>query len=204
MARTNAYLLLILIMATLATNFASAQPSRPRVSALDLMNKYSAATDSVQRQGLLISVLNQKLPATPTNLEIVRRNLSKASAVDEKILLIKILASMYTPRARSQANLSIESDIKKLIDSSDRRLGSEAVIEYSRLAYPGDRYDVLQKARGAGIIDDNGYFGELAHGLLFSPLTQQLQMLAEIEASRNQYAHEVLAASFSSEGCSVR
>lgn len=200
MARTNIYLLFVLLMAELATSFAHAQTPRPRLTAADLMNKYTAATDSIQRHELLISVLNQKLPATPTNLQIVRLNLSKASAVDEKILLIKILASMYTPRARSQANLSIESDIKKLIDSPDRRLGAAAVMEYSRLASPNDRYDVLRRARGAGIIDDDGYFGELAHGLRFSRLTQQLQMLDEIEASRNQYAHEVLASEFSSEG----
>ena len=152
---------------------------------------------------LLMAVLTAKSAAAqtsaPANLEMVRHNLSKASSVDEKILLIKILASMYTPRARNQANLVIESDIKKLIDSSDRRLGAVAVLDYSRLGYPNDRYEVLHRARGAGIIDDDAYFGELAHGLPFSELTQQLQMLDEIGASGNRYAHEVLAATFSSE-----
>lgn len=189
------------ILTVFAMNHAAAQSDRsdpfPNKSAATLMRSYNnGVAGSVNRQELLIGVLNKRLPLSDTNLQTVRQSLAKASAIDEKILLMKVLASMYTPRVRSRQNLLIESDIKKLIDSADRRVAVEAVMEYSRLSYPSDRYQVLQRARSAKVIDDDAYFGELAHGLRFSSAAQQSEMLSEIEGARNRFGNEVLAATF--------
>lgn len=189
------------ILTVFAVNHAAAQSARPdpvpNKSAADLMQSYdSGVAGVVKGQDLLIGVLNKTLPSNDTNIKTVRQSLAKAGAIDDKIVLMKVLASMYTPRVRTQQNLLIESDIKKLIDSTDQRLAAEAVIEYSRLSYPGDRYQVLQRARGAKIIDDDAYYGELAHGLRFSSPTQQSQMLSELEAARNPFGKEILAATF--------
>jgi hypothetical protein len=195
---------LLFFLTIVAMEYAAAQPTGPdplpNRSAAELMQSYSrGGTDSVKGQELLIGVLNKTLPSTDANIRITRQSLARSVAIDEKILLIKVLASMYTPRVRSQQNLLIESDIKKLIDSTDQRLGAEAVFEYSRLAYPSDRYEVLQRARGAKIIDDDAYYGEIAHGLRFSSRAQQSQMLAELETARNWYGNEILAATFGNE-----
>lgn len=192
------------ILTVLAMNYAAAQVagpnSFPNMSAADLMRSYaSGAAGPLERQELLIGVLNKTLPSNDANIRITRQSLAKARAIEDKILLTKVLASMYTPRAHSQQNLLIESDIKKLIDSPDPRLAPQAVIEYSRLGYPSDRYEVLQRARDAKILDDDAYYGELAHGLRLSSPAQQMQMLAELETSRNPYAYEILAFTFCSE-----
>jgi hypothetical protein len=71
-----------------------------------------------------------------------------------------------------------------------------AVLEYSRSPYSSDRYRVLQRAHGANIIDDDAYYGELAHGLRFSTPAQQSRMLSELETANNAYANEVLASTF--------
>lgn len=125
--------------------------------------------------------------------------MAKAGAADDKMLLVNLLASMYTPRARSRQNLLIEGDIKKLVASSDLGLAAQATFAYSRLGYPADRYEVLQRARATKILDDDSYYGELAHGLRFASPTLQSQMLAEMDAARNGYGAEVLAFTFGSE-----
>ena len=197
--------LAIAVLVAVPMDFAVAQsvPSAPypNKSAAELLQSYnSGASGTLKGQDLLIGVLNKALPPTDANVQVARRSLAKASATDDKILLVKVLASMYTPRVRNQQNLLIESDIKKLIDSPEPRLAAEAVLEYSRLSYPTDRYQVLQRARGARIIDDDAYYGELAHGLRFSSPEQQLQMLSELEAARNLYGNEILASTFGAPG----
>lgn len=192
------------ILTVCTTDYAAAQAARPdpfpNKSAAQLMQSYnSGIAGSVNGHELLIGVLNKTLPANDMNIKIVRQSLAKARSIDDKILLMKVLASMYAPRVRSQQNLLIESDIKKLIDSPDQRLGAAAVLGYSRLSYPSDRYQVLQRARGANTIDDDAYYGELAHGLRFSSPAQQAQMLAEFEHARDMYGNEILAATFGNE-----
>jgi hypothetical protein len=122
-----------------------------------------------------------------------------AQSTDEKLFRMKRLASMYAPGVRNQQNLLIERDIRKLIDSTDQRLAAAAVLEYSRLAYPGDRYQVLQRAHGSKLIDDDAYYGELAHGLRFSSPADQSRMLSELETANNAYANEILASTFYSQ-----
>lgn len=198
------YPLIALALATFTRVPVSAQPLHadpfPGKSAVELIQQYNIGVAGAENgQALLVGVLNKTLSLTDTNLKIVRQSLAKAGPVDDKILLIKILASMYSPRLRTHQNLSIETDIKKHIHSLDPRLAAEATIEYSRLGYPPDRYEILQRAHRAKKLDNDAYYGELAHGLRFSQPVQQLQMLDEIETSRNPYAHEVLAFTFSSE-----
>lgn len=193
--------LLLAFLGALALDRAVAQSNRPDIhpgkTARELLQAYQGARPGTEdSQALLIGVLNKTLPASDANLNLVRQSLAQARSMDDKILLIKVLTSMYAPRERSQQNLAIETDIKQLIDSNDQRLAAEAVIEYSRLAYPPDRYPVLQRAHDGKIIDDDAYYGELAHGLRFSPADQQLRMLDEMGRSNNAFAHEVLASTF--------
>ena len=198
--RLRRHLGLAVVLSVLA-HAACAQATRPdpfpNQSAAQLMQTYRSGTaDPMRRQEQLIGILNKTLPATDTNLAAARECLAKANALEEKVLLIKVLASMYEPRSRSRRNLQIESDIRKLTESGDKRLAAEAVVEYSRLGYPVDRYQVLQRAHAARIIDDDGYFGELAHGLRFSTPADQARMLAELGQSRNGFGAEVLASTF--------
>lgn len=193
--------LALAVILAIGSHVACAQPTQPdrfsNQSAAQLLQAYrSGKADPMRRQEQLIAILNKTLPATDTNLAAARESLAKANALEEKVLLIKVLASMYEPRSRSRQNLLIESDIRKLTESGDKRLAAEAVIEYSRLGYPADRYPILQRAHAARIIDDDGYFGELAHGLRFSNPADQARMLSELEQSRNGYGAEVLASTF--------
>lgn len=193
--------LAVVIVLTLSAKNGAAQWAAPDAfpgrSATELMSTYSrglANTD--ERQRLLVGVLNKGLPINETNVSGARQHLAKSGAVEEKILLIRVLASMYVPGARSVLNLQIESDIKKLIDSVEPRLAVEAVLEYSRLGSPDDRYQILRRAWAAKKIDDDAYYGELAHGLRFSTAAQQDRMLDELELARNTFGNEVLAATF--------
>ena len=168
-------------------------------SAGDLLKAYNdGPAGSVQRQEYLFGVLDKGLPASDANIAAVRKSLARPGSTEDKVLLTKLLASMYSPRVRSQANLQIESDIKKLIASGDKRLATIAAFEYSRLAYPPDRYAVLRQAHAAKLFDDDAYFGELAHGLRFATPQEQAQMLDELDKSRNLYSAEILAATFGS------
>jgi hypothetical protein len=97
---------------------------------------------------------------------------------------------------RSQQNMVIENDIKGFVNSADMGIAREAAIEYSRLGYPPDRYEILQRARAGKIIGDDAYYGELAHGLRLSVPTDQSQMLAELEQAHNMFANEILASTF--------
>lgn len=168
-------------------------------SAAELLQAYNAGlAGSSKGQEYLIVVLNKGLPVNDANIAFVRNSLAKAGATDDKILLMKVLASMYTPRVHTQANLQIESDVKKLIASGDKQLATAAVFEYSRLAYPADRHAVLRQAHASKVIDDDAYFGELAHGLRFSTAQEQAQMLDEMARFHNGFGAQVLAATFGS------
>lgn len=157
-------------------------------SAAELLQAYNAGlAGSSKGQEYLIVLLNKGLPVNDANIAFVRNSLAKAGATDDKILLMKVLASMYTPRVHTQANLQIESDVKKLIASGDMQLATAAVFEYSRLAYPADRHAVLRQAHASKVIDDDAYFGELAHGLRFSTAQEQAQMLDEMDRFRNGF-----------------
>lgn len=168
-------------------------------SAGDLLKAYNdGPASSSKGQEYLFGVLDKGLPANDTSIAAVRKRLAGASGTEDKVLLTKVLASMYTPRVRSQANLQIESDIKKLIASGDKRLATIAAFEYSRLAYPPDRYAVLRQAHAAKLFNDDAYYGELAHGLRFASPREQAQMLDELDNSHNPYSAEILAATFGS------
>jgi hypothetical protein len=188
---------------TLANGLAAAQSGRPDPfldkSAGELLQAYNGGlAGSLKGQEYLFGVLDKGLPANDANIAVVRNSLFKAGATDDKVLLMKVLTSMYTPRVRTQANLQIESDVKKLIASGDKRLATAAVFEYSRLAYPTDRYAVLQQAHASKVVNDDSYFGELAHGLRFSTPQDQTQMLDELDRGRNGFGAQVLAATFGS------
>lgn len=166
-------------------------------SANDLFRHYQNSRPSPSEgQQLLIGVLNKKLPVNDENLRAVRASLAKARGREDKILLIRVLASMYTPGDRSPQNLLIENDIKGLVDSADLGIAREAALEYSRLGYPLDRYQVLKRAHAAKVLGDDAYYGELAHGLRLSSPADQSEMLRELEKAHNQFANEILATTF--------
>lgn len=169
----------------------------PNKSANDLFRYYQNSRPSPSEgQQLLIGILNKKLPVNDENLRAARASLAKARGREDKILLIRVLASMYTPGDRSPQNMLIENDLKGLLDSADLAIAREAALEYSRLGYPVDRYQVLKRAHAAKVIGDDAYYGELAHGLRLSSTADQSEMLTELEKAHNQFANEILATTF--------
>jgi hypothetical protein len=200
-SRTRAETLCAAVLAIAVSGFALGQaytgnPSN-QTSASDLLRRYqSSSLPSADAEGLLISVLNKRLPSNDENVKAVRSSLAKARTQGERILLIKMLASLYVPGAHSLQNSTIEGDIKGAIVSSDQRVAREAVLAYSRLGYPSDRYRVLQRAHSTGLLDDDLYYGELAHGLRISAPAEQSRMLTELERRQNRFATEILASTF--------
>jgi hypothetical protein len=172
----------------------------PDKSAADLFQLYKKnGTGKADNPDLLIDILNKHLPATDSNLDSLRESLAATKIPEEKILLAKILTSMYSPRLRNEQNLKIESDIKGLISSADAHVAREAVFEYCRMNSPPDRHQVLQRARAAKIIGEDAYYGELAHGLRFSSSEEQSQMIAELEVAHNEFANGILASTFANQ-----
>jgi len=189
-----------MLFATEANAQTSSPDRYPSKTAYQLLQQYGTGDmSSLDNQNILMGVLIKRLQPNEANIALVRQDLAKSGSADDKILLIKLLASMYTPRVRTQINLQIENDLRKLIDVSDKRIAAGALIEYSRLAYPTDRYQVLQRAHTSKVIDEDTYYGELAHGLRFSTPAQQIQMLDEMASGQNAYGHEVLAATYSNQ-----
>lgn len=67
------------------------------------------------------------------------------------------------------------------------------MFSYSRLGYFPDTEDMLLHLKDTGVIDNEGYYGELAHILPFAPAHAQMDLLSKITMGKDKYATEILA-----------
>jgi hypothetical protein len=167
-------------------------------SAVDVLQEYKKNYRSSSKGvDALVTVLARRLEPTKANAEMIRNMLIAPAAEAEKILIIRIAGSMHTLKNSSGANSGIENDIRNLANSGQRDIARVATLEYSRLGYFADQTEILRNARSRGVITEDEYFGELAHGVRLAPSQAQAERLAQIGAGGNRYAMEILVDLFS-------
>ncbi|HYD60247.1 MAG TPA: hypothetical protein VEC35_07825 [Noviherbaspirillum sp.] len=130
---------------------------------------------------------------TPENVHSVRTLLASKVTVEEKAGLVRILGRLYTQNDITGMNAVIVQDLKGLVNSGEKDVARAAALAFSRLAYFRDSSDVLLRARNSGAIDDDGYYGELAHMVAVAPASDQVQLVRRIREGKNKYAMEILA-----------
>lgn len=142
---------------------------------------------------ILDAVAASGLARNSANVASLRQALASNTSVEEKIGLVRLLGRQYSPDNVTGANESIVADLKNAANSSDAGLARAAVLAFSRLGYPPGFEEVLASSRTRGIIDDNTYFGELAHVLPFAPASDQQRFAQMLGNSGNDYAAQIVA-----------
>lgn len=132
------------------------------------------------------------LPKSADNVNKLRTQLASKISKEERVWMIRLLSRQYT-REKTTTNETIEIDLRMLANSEELDTARAAVLAYSRLDYKADKRAVLIAARNRGVIDEDGYYGELAHSIPLSPPSEQVQYLKEIRGAKNLYASEIMA-----------
>lgn len=132
---------------------------------------------------------------TPENVRSVRALLASTVTTEEKVALVRILGQLYMRNDAMGMNTVIVQDLKGFVNSGEKDVACAAVLTFSRLAYFHDSSEVLLQAKSRGVIDDDGYYGELAHMVTVAPAADQNQLVRRIREGKNSYAMEILASS---------
>jgi hypothetical protein len=160
-----------------------------------LFAKYNSQYRNNPKDGreLLDGVAAYGLPKNPSSVKSVRTLLASRITKEEKVALVRILAQQHTYDNKTGLNDTITSDLRRHVNSGDREVAIAATLAISRLANVPDKREVLLSAKNRGLIDADGYYGELAHAVAFSEADEQLKILSEIRNAKNRYAAEILA-----------
>jgi hypothetical protein len=142
------------------------------------------------------------LDITADNVKITRSLLSSTMKSDEKVVLTRILGSLYTHNNKTGMNSEITQDLKGVIYSDQKEVARAGVLAYSRLGYFTDSGEVLLHAKNSGIIDTDEYYGEIAYLVPYAPANDQINLVTKIKGANNQYAMEILA--FSTQDSEIR
>lgn len=151
-----------------------------------------------KRVGMLHATETAGLAKTPDNVKLIRVLLGKNISEDEeKIGLIRLLASQHTYNDVTGMNNAIRNDIRNFTNASQNMIAAESAITYSRLGYFSDTEAILTNAKNRGVLDDDSYFGELTRLLGSAPASNQITMLNKIRSSKNAFALGLLAGTVS-------
>jgi hypothetical protein len=160
-----------------------------------LFTQYIARADasSLQAAQALQEVYANGMPRTAQNCSSLRSLLASKTASEEKIILARLVAKQYAPNDPTGMNHLILQDLKGLTNSEDLTVARAATFAFSRLGYFPDYQDVLLAARNREVIDDDSYYGELAHILAYAPAADQVRLAQVLRSSRNYYASQIVA-----------
>jgi hypothetical protein len=141
----------------------------------------------------LVQILNLGLPRTEANVIGVRTLLAAPSDSVEKIGLVRLLAAQYERADPSHRNDLIIHDLRILTTSSDKGLARAATFAFTRLGFLPGFEEVLGNALNSSAINDDEYFGEIAHAMAFAPTSDQVRLAKVLRQSKNLYAAEIVA-----------
>lgn len=145
----------------------------------------------MQLEGVSVNGIAQ----TPENVRSVRALLASRVTAEEKGALVRILGRLYTRDDVTGMNTVIVQDLKGFVNAGEKDVALAAVLVFSRLAYFPDSSEVLWQAKSRGVIDDDGYYGELAHLVAVAPADAQNALVRRIGEGKNPYAMEILVSS---------
>lgn len=174
---------------------ANAENTQRAAQAQQLFGEYLAKHRGrgIEARKVLDAVAINRLPSSAANVKAIREALASTVTAEEKVGLARILASQYTLDDKMGFNTAITQDLRGLIHHPRKEVASAAMFSYSRLGYFADTEDLLLQAKEVGAIDEDGYYGELAHVLPYAPSHAQSRILSKIATGKNQYSSEILA-----------
>lgn len=141
----------------------------------------------------LVQILNLQLPRNEVNATAIRSLLASQSGSEEKIGLIRLLAAQYEKTNSSHKNDLIIQDLRVLATSSDKGLARASTFAFTRLGFLPGFEEVLGNALKSSTINDDEYFGEIAHVMAFAPPSDQTRLAKVLRQSKNLYASEIVA-----------
>jgi hypothetical protein len=134
------------------------------------------------------------IPPTPLSATLAL-GLSRSGRLseEERIAMPSILFSLYNRENTSGANQDIALELKNLAADPNKQVAAYAATDYARLGYLPDTKNVLDQALQSGALSTDAYFREMAHLIPSAPLEKQKEFMAEIRASSNRLASDILA-----------
>jgi hypothetical protein len=153
----------------------------------------------LEGRGALDEIDVKGVAATPQSVALARALLHGGTlSPDERIPMVRILASLHNRENTTGANDDIALDLKALANDPDKQVAAQAATSYARLDYlPGTEF-VLKKALENGALDTDAYFQELAHLVPSAPLDKKKEFLAEIRAAGSLIGRDVLVMALNS------
>ena len=159
-----------------------------------LFDKYMLQSRGSARGGAALEeVFVTGLQKSARNSASLRTLLASKITSDEKLMATRLLAKQYARNDSTGMNHLIVQDLKALSASQDLPLARAATLAFSRLGYLPDYQDVLLSAKDRGVIEEDTYFGELAHIFAFAPEADQERLAKTLRVSRNFYASQIVA-----------
>jgi hypothetical protein len=150
-------------------------------------------------RGALDEIDVKGVAATAQSVSLARGLLHGGTlSPDERIPMIRILASLHNRENTTGANDDIALDLKVLASDPDKQVAAQAATSYARLDYLPGTEVVLKKALENGALDTDAYFQELAHLVPSAPLDKKKEFLAEIRAAGSQIGRDVLVMALNS------
>lgn len=161
--------------------------------------RYYKPRPGLEGRGALDEIFVKGVPATAQSVSLARALMQGGTlSADERIPMVRILASLHNRENTTGANDDIALDLKALAADPDKQVAAQAATSYARLDYlPGTEL-VLKKALENGALDTNAYFQELAHLVPSAPMNKKEEFLAEIRASGSLIGRDVLVMALNS------
>jgi hypothetical protein len=189
---------------------ASGSAGKPSTnSAVEYQANVAAAASKIDEQNPLLSykptpgvagrtaldaMYAKGIPATHLSATLALRFLRDGQlSDDEKIAMAAVLSAIYNRENTSGANQDIALELKKLAADPNKQIAHDAALYYAGLEYLPGTEDVLKQALKNGALDIDSYFREMAHLITSAPPDKQKEFMAEIRASSNRLASDILA-----------
>jgi hypothetical protein len=171
-------------------------------SKIDEQNPLSSykPTPGIQGRIALEEMYAKGIPATPLSATLAL-GLSRDGRLsdEEKIAMTSVLFALYNPENTSGANPEIALELKSLAADSNKQTAAYAAMYYARLGYLPDTKQVLDQALQSGALPTDSYFREIAHLIPSAPPEKKKEFMAEVLASSNSLASDILASELNSD-----
>jgi len=195
--RMTAAVLVCAIAGTAAAQTSSPVAAKSQADASRAQSAFDTYAAGSRMSGAPVELLAQSsasgLPRSAKNATAIRSLLVTRRSTDEQVVLIRLLGRQFAAGDPTGQNHLIAADLKALAGSDDVGIARAATFAYSRMGYTADHLSLLLRARQRGILDDDNYFGELAHTLPYATRADQQVIARSLRDSRNDHANQIVA-----------
>lgn len=158
-----------------------------------LFHNFVSASDGSSIESL-DKLLALGLSPSHQNTQKLHKIVQSQASLGGKSAAIRLLGQQYTESDNDGLRQYVRSMFLNLLNSpQDKSIHEAVVLTYSRLDYFPDSIAILAKAHAEKIIDDDKYYGNLAHLAPVAPREAQALILDRILKSKNAYAFDIVA-----------